>query len=505
MKKINQYLVAHYPLLWNTRVVGVFIANGLLHLLFFIAGFAALDQQDFPEHYAIWSVGGGTLLSFSILCSLLVLIVWLVFFLRNNAFKSFYPISRWYLAKEFGIILAIIFTSATFFVSYLSGVRTKVGTVTPVSTFVKEVNTINLAKAFIPTYQADYFILNNCANKTRTGIHFNDVNFGDTVYMLPGDTNQLRVREALREPGAFSYRHYCTRMLDRYNDAGIKENTDLNARVQQLLDKKDPAAVNKLLQEFEAVCHKYGIAFDLHRDSLATAVFASGDGPRVMVATAEFSEDRVSRNVIRNERYLRMAEIEQLYNFLYDCLPNAESHEERSRMLLVCAQVSMAFSILLLCYRRFSKKVFLVSVVGSIVWAIAVGLFVTMNRNAGNVFPVTCITLCIGFLIFAGALLRNKGSRMLTGVLLNWHIYLLPYLAFFVLMITNHSYRVRKMQTGSGYAEIADSIMKERYPVLYWVEHHFLLITWIYLLLAIVYTALLFNRWTRRWQVLPQE
>ena len=506
MNNINRYLVAHYPLLWNTRVGAVLGVNALLHLLFFITGYGAVDARSIKLHYSIWSVGGGSLFSFSILSSLLVLIVWLVYYLRNNAFKSMYPIGRWHLLKEYLLILLILFTTVTYFTSYNYGVRAKVRSITPVASFEKEVNTVNLAKAFLPTYLADYFILNNCAHKNRSGVYFNGVNFSDTINIIAGDTNQVRVRAAMRRPDAFSYQHYCTLVLDRYDYNGIHSKDEINARLQELVQGGDPALITQTLKDFEAICRKYGIAYDLDADSLGSAVLSSHNGaPRAMIPTTEYSEDRITRKVVQNAQYILLPEIEQAYGFLYESLPNPNSSRDRWQLLIIIGYVSIALSVLLLCYRRFSKKVFLVSIVGTLVWSIIIGLITATSRNATNIFPFTCVTLCLGFLLTALVLLKRKEGKTLSGTLLYWHIFLAPYFVLFLLMIASHSYEMKRMRINSTNELNIDSIMQQRYPFLYWVTEHQMLLSGGYLLVFIAYTAFLFNHWARRWQVVPYE
>src|SRR5690606_21188609 len=152
-KKLNQYLLTHYPLLWNTRVVYVVPAALLIHLLFFLGGYSKLiDAKDFWKSYH-FDVTEVTV--FSILVSLMLIIVWLVFYLRNNAFKSFYRQSRWYLVGELGIMFLVFFSSATFFLSYKQGVYSKVQSITSSIDAVHKANRINLAAHFLP------FNLNN--------------------------------------------------------------------------------------------------------------------------------------------------------------------------------------------------------------------------------------------------------------------------------------------------------------------------------------------------------
>ncbi|MGZ8537004.1 MAG: hypothetical protein ACXWV9_02020, partial [Flavisolibacter sp.] len=67
IKRINQHLLTHYPLIWNTRIIWVLSANFILHLLFFLAGFASINSLDFTRYNSIWKVGGSSMFTFSIL------------------------------------------------------------------------------------------------------------------------------------------------------------------------------------------------------------------------------------------------------------------------------------------------------------------------------------------------------------------------------------------------------------------------------------------------------
>jgi len=505
MKKINQYLVSHYPLVWNTRLVWVLLANAILHLLFFLSGYGGMELADLKKHYYLWGVGGGSLMSTSVLSSLLVLIVWLVFYLRNNAFKSHYPIGRWHGAKEFLLIFLMLFTTITYFASYRFGVRLKVRSLTPVARFVEEVNRFNLGKAFIPTGREEYFILNNCENRSRTNVYYNDVNFTDTNNVVRSDTNQQKVKAALRLPDAFSYRHYCTQLLQGFEYEGILQPEELQAQVQQLTSGNDPAAVSSVIADAEALCRRYGIDFQLDREDLARDVFATPTRtPRIRVATSEWTQERNTGRPVRNSQYILTGEIEGLYRFLYECLPNEDSARDRKMLLQICGYVALALSVWLLCYRRFSRKVFLVSIVGTLVWAIFIGLLMA-SGGGENMFPITCLLLCSGFLLVAFFLLRDRSARTLTGVLLNWHVYLVPYLGFFLYELAESLYEKRLSDGASIYEKVNEQFVQQRYPVLYWINHHSMLLFTIYLLIATVYIALLFNRWARRWQVLPHE
>ena len=112
-KKINDILISKYPLLWNTKAVFVIPLAIIIHLLFYLAGFIYPISID--ELWQYYHFKEDSVVMLSVLISALFIIIWLVFYLRNNPFKSFYTLGRGYMFKEFVLIFTVFFSSATFF------------------------------------------------------------------------------------------------------------------------------------------------------------------------------------------------------------------------------------------------------------------------------------------------------------------------------------------------------------------------------------------------------
>ena len=99
--------------------------------------------------------------------------------MRNNAFKSFYRLSKFYLAKEFGLIFLILLTTISYSQSFEWGVKMRVRSITNEKEFVYETTAVNKGTVYVPTERAAYFILNNCAEKAA------DDSFPDRVITPP--------------------------------------------------------------------------------------------------------------------------------------------------------------------------------------------------------------------------------------------------------------------------------------------------------------------------------
>ncbi|AUP80809.1 hypothetical protein [Flavivirga eckloniae] len=157
--KTNQYLLENHPTVWNTKLVWVLSASLILHILFFIFGFLAITNPEILQEYGAKSIffENGTIF-ISIILSILILVVWLIFLFKNNAFKNFYPTSKTKLFKQFLIYLIITFFSTTFYISYNFGIKTYIATKYDDERVKKEIAITNAAALFFSETIADYTI-----------------------------------------------------------------------------------------------------------------------------------------------------------------------------------------------------------------------------------------------------------------------------------------------------------------------------------------------------------
>lgn len=191
MKKIiyktNQYLLEKYPTLWNTKIVWVVLTTILLHVIFFTLGFFALTNPEILHEYDAKSIffKNGTVY-ISIILSILIIVVWLIYLFKNNAFKSFYPTTRFNLFKQFLCYLIIVFLAITFFLSYNVGIKQYITNTYDDDLIEKEINVSNKAAIFFSQNVEDYTI-----NRRRYPAPFNEL-FCETY---EGSKELLEIKE----------------------------------------------------------------------------------------------------------------------------------------------------------------------------------------------------------------------------------------------------------------------------------------------------------------------
>jgi hypothetical protein len=501
IKRINQYLLTHYPLLWNSRILWVLSINIFIHLAFLISGFVVADKDRFISYYSYMDVGAPGLYIFSVLCSLLLLIIWLIYFLRNNAFKNFYRIDKWHMAREFLLILLILFSSVTYFESFNYGIRLKVRSITSLATFEREVNTINHALAYIPTDEDLYFILNSCEELKKRDTsdliasRIEDGRSSDQnvrIYSITDIRNYSTdsvLKSALNRPDSFSYKNYCKNYLS-YDDYPEVHNfsSQINPVKNRWIERHQTDSIRQLLQTFTGICHKYSVPHRLNTDSLTAAIFATPYNSILQIIPA--SQFRDSAGItLENKYFIEPYELERVYSFINGCLPNKEAASDLRNRLTVEGYVALSLAIFVLCYRRLSRKVFLISLIGSIVWAIIIGLIIASTQASEGTFASICLFLGLAFLLTS--ILNRRSQKTISGALLSWHAFLAPFLILFVMMIINNYYDHLPYQAGYNFEEM--------HPFSAWIHSHTWEIALVNLLLSSGYVLSYINYQAKLW------
>ncbi|MET0637196.1 MAG: hypothetical protein ABWZ25_14295 [Chitinophagaceae bacterium] len=508
LKNFNKYLLTNYPLLWNTRVVQVLASCLVIHILFFIAGFSSIRVSIIQKFYSVENTGGGTLYTLSILMSLGVIILWLLHYLRNNAFKQFYITDRFYLSKQFVIVFISLYVSLGFFHSFHWGVMAKTRVITDNRELVQEANTINLAMHFIPFAKRDYFKLRVCNPEKNDLFSYED---GHDYYdsSLPdfNSHNNIIIRDALDDSDAFAYQNYCDVAIDLDGFAGYR-NTEAQALIaDRWIRDHQEDSIRYIISQSVEVAKKYGIPFRIHPDVLAKLVFADKNGNVTRTIASSDPDQRQYGIESTNAHppgsdFFNYSELRSVLNFIQNSYFKGHRIAEEFDFQVFFCYIALCFAILLISYRLLSRKVFLFSIIGTVVWSILFGL-IASGTNA-NTVSYTMLIICFGSLGLSFA--NNTAGKLFRGVLLNWHVWMMP---FVVLMITqlfrsyySHLYPWN-LQSGSSVAAV--ELFQATHPISTWVYNHDELLMKLNLLFVFLYVSFVFTRLAKRWHISPEE
>jgi len=161
INQINQYLLERFPNIWNTRIVWMLLLGIAVHLIFFFIGFVSHASPGTLQHSgAVNDYFTSGLMFVHIIISVLMIVGWLVFMFKNNAFKSFYPSSGRKLFFEFLQYFIIIFVSTTFYFSYMSGFKIFINYKYDDEKMAKNIDVINRANPFL-SQEIELYTLEN--------------------------------------------------------------------------------------------------------------------------------------------------------------------------------------------------------------------------------------------------------------------------------------------------------------------------------------------------------
>jgi hypothetical protein len=500
--RINQYLLTHYPLIWNLRLPWILSVILLIHLFFGMAGYLSLDYSSLQKHYSISSINSGQVFTLSILISLLVIVGWLLFYLRNNAYKSFYAIGRKYLAIEFALAVLILTGACSFFLSYYHGARIKVRQLIPRTTLVHETNVLNLALAFIPQDENDYFKLNSCDERAlRGGGMFNTPDTNSTFENYIGEDSLLykRALRIVREPGAFSYRYFCSTELNLTGYPAYVKESERAVIINNWLTGNKKDSVTSILQQVLAISQKYFVPQDMQPNEMVSWVFAD----TLFSVTRFLAQSPFAGSGLPEQPFFSASNISRVLALADECYleqSNSSDWQEQFTFLLYFA---LSSALLLISYRFFSRRVFLISVVGTVVWCILFALLAASSHEGENVSYAMLITFLAiavsGYLITTS----DTGSKTASGVLLCWQAYGISFVLPIIAFLISSSYERHRHISINGEEVIA--LNKAEYPVGYWISNHTALIMQLNLLFVFLYMICCFTWLARRWHSKPEE
>ncbi len=277
--KLNAWLITRFPLLWNTRVVFVLPLVLLIHGLFYLAGYS--QKVDFSDLKNSRFFNAEEVILFSCLITVVILLIWMVHYLRNNPLKAHYPIKKAYMFGEFMLLFLVFFSSATFFFTYRQGLYDQTKGFTDSADLVEEANTINLAYHFIPLETDNFRPFRSCdslkARKERGQARLLLYNLA----VKQGKASHTEYMENEPEPNLDSippsYLYYCRLMIHTL-DTGTPASSEENSRrVVNWLKTGRKDSVLHALNRLKVLLIKYDIGHVFDPLSRTDSVFAYPD------------------------------------------------------------------------------------------------------------------------------------------------------------------------------------------------------------------------------------
>lgn len=470
-KKIQDYLLLRHPLLWNVKVVPLVAIMLAIHIVFFIVGYAngAVDFSEANEDHSLdWFEGFAIVIG--VLVSILTTVIWLVFYLRNNAFKYYYPKNNASLYHEWLLILLICIMNCTYPLTLMYG---------------KDVR------------ERSYFTEAEAVR--RTGIISMASLFADGGYQESGDSVVVgkdgRQIEIHRDTFKYGKRYYLLKSLLNKNITKFSINDSekdslLERRVKQWLVKDQKDSVLWVMTEFDRIVKEHraegnvtpfkwlNLVYD-HPDFARyvnvgrVPFFVSDNSPvpyydgEVVYSDYEIGGDDVKDTVsntikvrqgityVYPKNYVPLRQLENAYNVISDAYASPKVTFDT---MLVGFYFGLMLSLLIFSFRVTSGRSWLIGIVAYGIVAIVIGLVnllvfklilydTVMSRNDEEMYFVWWLFIMAGLYTY---FIANRRTRRWSDIVLNILLWLTPWILPVIGMLIALYYNETEVYDGNG-------------------------------------------------------
>ncbi len=164
LKKIDVSVLKRAPFIWNTKLHILLPVITLLHLLFWGFGYfsstaifdISINKQRSEEVFF------DSYLFIAIVLCVIIAVLWLVGYLKNNTFKIFYPNNKLRPFKELCVQVLVFFLLLMIWLPFYYGHKYGITSQFTLEQRESEIEKSNIAFAFIPNNISNYFLSNRC-------------------------------------------------------------------------------------------------------------------------------------------------------------------------------------------------------------------------------------------------------------------------------------------------------------------------------------------------------
>ena len=482
IKKINKYLLENHPLIWNTKILWMVLTLLVAHIAFYFAGFFSFSDVKELHGYSLFDkyANNGTIW-IGILLSILVFILWLNGYFKQNAFKSFYPKSNRSLFMELVWVFIICFMNISFYISYTEGLRQRVSSSISIEELENEIDLANKAGAFTLQGDYDYRYDNRCVPvlafdtlvseeevlklyvenivENASNYHWKDIDSDDYLlhrdslpqpYYINEEYAKLLIKHfqeridsiaEVKSEGESDYYYYSgihlLNSIHNYSksifigDMFQSQETETNypSYTADLLQNNKKEEIEKILVDYLALADKYKVSYRFKDKKWIDYVY---NPPYYFIDYTTLS--RVEEYVDATNSYMPLDHIKS--EDIAQCLKNlarSKSNVIEIEIVLLFLYLALFFTLLIYLFRITSLRVWLMSFVGAIVTIfIFAAIYFLLNAIIDDytVEEVMMVYQCFAFMLLFWAIviycLRKEKWKKLSGIFLNFGLLTVP-------------------------------------------------------------------------------
>lgn len=425
-KDIQKQLLLKYPLLWNTKFIPMVIVGVALNVIYFFIGYAD-GTLDFTKRYK--SDIDFTFSSFSVLISLIILIIWLVSYFKNNSFKRYYTKSKNALFYEWIQILVIILLLSMFYFPFQFGKQLHKRMYLSEKEARERCETISSADFFI-----DGSFESAEVDKVNSVLRDSTVN-GEYI---PAETKYYDYVIIFGKK--YSPTALINRNVGHYSFFNSDQDAAREIKIRKFLVSNNTFEVKKIMKDYFKILKEHHLPTNLTEDKWFQITYDYPDFKKFElinpVSPVKDSDptDRYNYDETRVYSVGDLSYSDKVYSSYYiEHNVLKDNYEEISRAfttpffkfdeILVLLYCAFGFSMLIFSFRVTSGKSWLIALVGYGIFNIIIGIFAGLSGDFLT-YPILLILSFLIILVYFISIVTAKQTKSKTAVVLNLIIWL---------------------------------------------------------------------------------
>lgn len=513
-KNIQKYLIINHPLLWNLKIVPVSFYLILLNIIFLVLGYmnGAINFTETDDDYSRDDIDG-IIIFFSVLLSILGIIIWLVNYFKNNALKSFYPKNNFSLFKEWLIILLICFLNSTFIIAFYYGRDIR----------VRSYYSENEAKERCEILsQASFFIEGSYTNNSYDYEDGEAVEtFVDTAAVITS-TNDSTVKPKdyfFYRGKKYSNFSLLDKNINSYSFFDYDQDSLRKIKIKDWLVENKKEEIKQLFKKYLSIAKDHHLKANIDANQWLDLIYDypkfekyKNIGSKEFEVSYDYDNQNIRTKIDSTEQYYQtINKTVYLFNRYYvpeDALKHSYQTIAISwtkptasfETLLISLLVSIGLSLLIFSFRISSGRNWLIALVGLGVLNIIFGIITAVASKSGILYLISIGILFIGLFIYFFLIIKNKKGKGISGITLNMMFWILPFFGPIVYAIV-----VKAAKDFSNYSYIGDPIVREKaYPFITFLKNNDYEFMWVNVVFIFA-MMLLFTKKTKQWRGIAEN
>lgn len=442
LKDIQKQLLLKYPLLWNTKFVPMLLLGILFQVLYFGIGYlnGSIDFSGETNYNSEIPF-----IMFGILLALLIFIIWLVYYFKNNAFKSFYSKSKDALFYEWFQIFIISLLLVSFYLPFSIGKQLHERSYFSKIEATKRCETIALADLFIDGYFAQTEIDSTKSVLKDTLIN-EEYRYAQNFYK----DSMVFQGKKYSQYSIINRRIYDFSLISREKDS-LK-----TLEVKNWLVDNQQNNVKDLMNNYLKIVNEHQIKNNLKTDKWFDEVYKYPNFTNYAYIKPYFEEYEAERSYVNYEdvvtaepyndnpnKYSNYFVQQDILKSKYDLVSKSYTNpfiEYEALLAFFCT--ALGLSLLIFSFKVTSGKSWLIAVVSIGVINIVFGIFTIFISSSLTYFYLVLITFASLKIYFASIYFQRKSegfSKIVLNILL-WTFPIMIPMVYGLIMEYYHSY-----------------------------------------------------------------